>query len=313
MPMTDTDYLTTVLRTGLTPSASGSAYLELEQPTPSSDTSITAPISTLKLSCTVHGPKPLPRSAPYSPQLVLATHVKFTPFASRNVRRGFVRDASERDLGVHLEAALRGVIIGDRWPKSGVDVTITVLEAEEDGRSTDQAGSGQATNGRGIGGASMMNVLAGCITVASAAIIEAGIDCVDTVTGGIAAIVRSPGATQGVEEGSGKTQVVMDPCPSEHERIVAACVVGYLHSRDEVTELWLKGDVGSEVESLLDAAMESAKASQSVVAAVLKESIEARISASAPKNAGELDGNDQQRKKTKGKGKAPADDSEMTR
>ena len=85
----------------------------------------------MKLTCTVHGPRPLPRSVPFSPTIILTTHVKYAPFASRQ-RRGYIRDASERDLAVHLETAIRGVIIGDRWPKSGVEVIITILEGEED-------------------------------------------------------------------------------------------------------------------------------------------------------------------------------------
>src|SRR5277367_4846504 len=125
----------TVLKTGVTPSASGSAYLELRSHLAESDPTMSVlsslTMSGLKLTCTVHGPRPLPRSAPFSPTIILTTRVKYAPFASKQ-RRGYIRDASERDLAVHLETALRGVIIGDRWPKSGVEVTITILEGEED-------------------------------------------------------------------------------------------------------------------------------------------------------------------------------------
>ncbi|KAL9023787.1 MAG: hypothetical protein Q9180_008107 [Flavoplaca navasiana] len=122
------------LQTGLTPSASGSAYLELEAPsTPNPPTNFTHKHSTLKLTCTVHGPRPLPRSVPFSPHLLLTANVKFAPFASKH-RRGYVRDTSERDLSMHVETALRGCLISERWPKSGVDVVITVLEGEDDGK-----------------------------------------------------------------------------------------------------------------------------------------------------------------------------------
>ncbi len=60
-----------------------------------------------------------------------------------------------------------------------------------------------------------MNTLSGCITVASAALADAGIDCVDTVAGGVAALVASQG------DESGPT-IVLDPVPSEHETIMAA-------------------------------------------------------------------------------------------
>ena len=73
----------------------------------------------------------------------------------------------------------------------------------------------------------MMNILAGAITVASAALMDAGIDCLDLVTGGVvASISTSYGSSH-----------ILDPCPSEREEIQSACVVGYLPSRDEVTEV----------------------------------------------------------------------------
>jgi len=173
------------------------------------------------------------------------------------MRRGYVRDASERDIGLHLETALRGVVIGERWPKSAADVVITVLEGEEDG-----AGG----NGGNWG---MLSVLAGCITAASAAIVDAGIDCVDLVSGGVAAIAMD----------GGKEEVVVDPMPAEHE-IKAACLVAYLQSRDEITEMWMKGDAGVEMEGLIDQAVRSATLSRSVLAEAVRESAEAKLGAS---------------------------------
>ena len=183
----------------------------------------------MKLTCTVHGPRALPRSAPFSPHMVLSTHVKYAPFATRQ-RRGYLRDASERDLSTHLETALRGTMIADRWPKSGVDVVVTIIEGEL---------TREAAQDQGIEDWEMMNVLSGCITVASAAIADAGIDCVDTVSGGVAALVAG--------SGSDDTIVVLDPVPSEHGEIQAACCVAYLPARDEITNLWFKGDRKSVV------------------------------------------------------------------
>ncbi|KAF2838964.1 hypothetical protein M501DRAFT_975994 [Patellaria atrata CBS 101060] len=239
------------LKTGLVPSSSGSAYLELQH---------SSQLTSLKITCTAHGPRPLPRSAPFSPQLVLSTTVKFAPFASR-VRRGYVRDSAERDLAVHLETALRGVVLGDRWPKSGCDVVVTVLEGEEDAWWGDVAGARERGEGWGL-----MCVLAGCITVASAAIMDAGIDCVDLITGGVAAVV---------EEGGGKRGEVMvlDPCPAEHRNVLAACVVGYLASRDEITEVWMKGNASAAIsaEELIEKAVGAAAATKAVLEEAIKE------------------------------------------
>lgn len=286
MPGKVTD-LVVVLKTGLTPSASGSAYLELQPASQTRSISSLIPnTSSLKLTCTVHGPRPQPRSAPFSPQLILTTHVKFAPFATRT-RRGYIRDAGERDLSAHLESALRGVIIGDRWPKSGAEVIVTILEGEEDGWWADPK---TATQGGGMGGWGIMNVLAGCITVASAALVEAGIDCVDVVSGGVAALVRAPEQSGGEDEKD--LRVVVDPCPAEHENIVAGCVVGYLASRDELVETWIKGDVGGDPDRLIDKAVEAAIATRAVVAETLKEAVAAKLgSMSRDQNkGGEADG-----------------------
>ncbi|KAF2103521.1 exoribonuclease family protein, partial [Rhizodiscina lignyota] len=270
------------LKTGLTPSASGSAYLELQVPNSPSQ-SLIPQRSTLKLSCTVHGPRPLPRSAQFSSNLVLTTTVKFAPFATRQ-RRGYVRDSTERDLAVHLETALKGILIGERWPKSGVDVVVTVLEGEEDGWWGDELSGGASGAGKG-GGWGLMNVLAGCITVSCAAIVEAGIDCVDMVTGGVAAAVlddttaqkaRRKGTAGDDDGNSGSVLAVLDPSPPEHREVIAACVVGYLSQRDEITELWMKGNAGADAEALVDRAVQAAVATRAVLVQAVIESGQAR-------------------------------------
>lgn len=183
--------------------------------------------------------------------MLLNTHVKFAPFATK-VRRGYVRDAVERDLGAHLETALRGVILAERFPKSACDVVVTVLEGEDE-----EEGRG------GVGGVGVMGVLAGCITAASAALVDAGIDCVDLVAGGVA--------------GLAKGELVVDPCSSEHEGLEAAVVLGYLQSRDEITELWVKGNVGKNPEALVDKAVEAGQLSRVVLAAALREAVEQKL------------------------------------
>ncbi|KAI9762926.1 MAG: 3'-5'-exoribonuclease [Geoglossum simile] len=287
------------LKTGLAPSASGSAYLELSPSNTNETYTSLAPSSpALKLTCTVHGPRPLPRSAPFTPQIQLSTHIKFASFAARQ-RRGYIRDASERDLAVHLETALRGVIIGDRWPKSSVEVVITVLEGEEDRWWGEESGGGTTGVGN-VGGWGMMNVLSGCITVASAAIADAGIDCLDLVSGGVAAIVRTsqnrhmpPDEDADMTEDGqkGQLQLVLDPAPPEHQEIFAACVVGYLSSRDEITELWLKGNTPgptglsicntqsqmSEIGGLVDKAVEAAVAARLVLEEAVREAAEIKV------------------------------------
>ena len=213
---------------------------------------------------------------PFSPHLILSTHVKYAPFATKE-RRGYQRDTSERDLAIHLETSLRGAILGDRWPKSGVDIVVSVIEADQD-RSAPQQNPEEELWG-------MMNVLSGCITVASAALADAGIDCVDTVAGGVAAVVERPKSSESLSEEAADggeaeaagTLVVVDPVPAEHGKIVAACCVAYLPNRDEVTNLWLKGDLppsqdGTLHLQLVDKALHAARQADQVIAAALKES-----------------------------------------
>ncbi|KFH42318.1 Exosome complex component-like protein [Hapsidospora chrysogenum ATCC 11550] len=242
----------TYLKTGITPSASGSAYLEVEARDGS-------PGSGMKVTCTVHGPRALPRSAPFSPHVVLSTHVKYAPFATKH-RRGYLRDSSERDLSTHLETALRGALIADRWPKSGVDVVVTIIEGDEARQTALDKGSDEWD---------IMNAFGSCVNVAAAALADAGIDCVDLVSGGVAALVSG--------KNEGETEIVLDPAPSEHETILAACCVAYLPVRDEVTNLWLKGDVPSTDPSLyrnlVARAVNASKGSNKAITASLNETI----------------------------------------
>lgn len=211
----------------------------------------------MKLTCTVHGPRSLPRSAPFSPHMVLSTHVKFAPFATRH-RRGYLKDSSERDLSTHLETALRGALIADRWPKSGVDVVVTIVEGDQARQAAAEQGSEEWD---------MMNVLSGCVTVAAAALTDAGIDCVDTVAGGVAALVAGKNGKEPI--------MVLDPVPSEHGAILAACCVAYLPSRDEITNLWLKGSLPASDanlhRTLVSHAVHASKAASEAMAKSLLE------------------------------------------
>lgn len=141
-----------------------------------------------------------------------------------------------------------------------------------------------------------MSILSGCITVASAAIADAGIDCIDLVTGGVAAMVRQPTTGLARQQSKHRTTstrpensriILQDPCPAEDEEILATCVVGYLPSRDEITEMWVKGDVtdpfdhnqrdGTNLDALIDQAVEAAMATRLVLLEAVKESTEIKM------------------------------------
>lgn len=208
--------------------------------------------------------------------MLLSAHVKFAPFATFR-RRGYVRDATERDLAVHLETALRGAILADRWPKSGVEVIVTILEGEAGMELEELASATSSQSQLGI-----MSILSGCITVASAAMIDAGIDCVDIISGGVSAIVQQPATeTNAQSQANDDYKIDLDPCLAEHGRSLATCVVAYLKSRDEVTEVWINGsipavlkpreDSPTGIELLIDGAVQAAASTQLVILGSLKD------------------------------------------
>jgi exosome complex component MTR3 len=219
------------------------------------------------LSCAVHGPKPLTRNANFSPNLQLSAAVKYAPFATR-LRRGYIRDSTERDLGIHLENALKGLIIPDRWPKSSIEVSVLVLEGEDN----EDLISGQPL-GSVAGQIGLMNILAGCITVATAALLDAKIDCLDVMAGGVAAVVSANGAEQ----------KILDPSPAEHDDIRSGCVAGYLSNRDEVTEVWSTGAIteqgndGTQFDDIIDSAVSAAKAAAAILTEVVVESARTNV------------------------------------
>jgi exosome complex component MTR3 len=116
----------------------------------------------------------------------------------------------------------------------------------------------------------MMNALSGCITVASAALADAGIDCVDTVAGGVAALVQDAGDAS-------TPSIVVDPIPSEHEKVLVACCIAYLPTRDEVTNLWFRGDLpASDMElytSLVEKGIQASKYANRVLVECLSETV----------------------------------------
>lgn len=187
------------VRTEISPSASGSAYLEREHHSDQYQDSTTR--SETKLLCTVHGPTSLPRSESFSPLMIISACVKYSPFAYP--QRTHVRRANERDLSSQLENALRGSIITECWPKSGVIVIVTVIESTAD---------------------SSYDFMSDCITVASAALADAGIDCIDMASGGACPLSQKAEAL-----GPGNMSKS------------GVCSVAVLPHRDEIMAVHIKG------------------------------------------------------------------------
>lgn len=126
----------------------------------------------------------------------------------------------------------------------------------------------------------------------------AGIDCVGLVTGAIGCdcfptLVKKhsrihTSVLQEKQSQQADSKVIIDPCPSEHREICARlCVLHNLQSRDEVTELWAKGDVinsainhypdQTDLDVLLDQAVEAAIAARLVFIEAIGKSTELKL------------------------------------
>ncbi|KAF3903007.1 hypothetical protein ABW20_dc0108108 [Dactylellina cionopaga] len=266
------------LRTGLISSVTGSSFLE---------------IAPLKLSVSVLGPRPLPRtsSTPFAAQAIITTEVKFAPFAS-TVRRGYLRDSSERDLGSRLYQALVGAIRRELYPKSRIEVVVTILDSEDEGDevNTVYMEEGKTTTSEpkfwdaGRAERALGVVLAGCITAASAALADAGIEMFDLVSGGVASVFVDEAGGKGKGKGSGDVinkLYVRDPSamPLEGKTPQATCVLGYMAARDEISELWISGKLGTkngtaEMDELVDEAIAAARSSRGVLNEAAKERVQ---------------------------------------
>lgn len=139
-----------------------------------------------------------------------------------------------------------------------------VLEGEEDCLWNEEEGQE-----RGVNGVGLMNVLAASINVAMAALVDARIDCLDLLTGGVAA------------RATGDPDELLDPCPSEHEELTSACVVGYLPARDELVEIWTRNTSGggneAAMEKLVDAAIKASRGSHKILTEVITETLQASV------------------------------------
>jgi exosome complex component MTR3 len=64
---------------------------------------------------------------------------------------------------------------------------------------------------------------------------------------------------------------------------LAAAIVAYLPARDEITDLWVKGDIGNQAvqsssyEELADNAVQAALGSHRVLVAALKETADMKL------------------------------------
>ncbi|CAL1538468.1 unnamed protein product [Lymnaea stagnalis] len=100
------------LRAGVISQARGSGYIEVDQ---------------TKVICAVYGPREVLRREDFSLKGQLTCDFKFTTFSCR-LRRQHQQDNQEKDLSVQLLEALEPAVCLQKYPKSQINIYVTVLQ-----------------------------------------------------------------------------------------------------------------------------------------------------------------------------------------
>jgi len=183
--------------------ARGSAYIEMGQ---------------TKVICAVYGPREASRRDEFSFQGQLYCEFKFATFSCA-IRRRHQQDSEEREFSALIREALESAVILDKYPKSRIEVFVTVLE--DDG-----------------------SALAVSLSSASLALADAGIEMYDLVIG---ASLRRYGDVMLLDPSSEEEQRVSlsDKEKRDDLPVMSDCHVtlGYMTSRRQMTAILLQGAV----------------------------------------------------------------------
>ncbi|KAF8314080.1 ribosomal protein S5 domain 2-like protein [Clavulina sp. PMI_390] len=131
------------LKTGLVTQANGSAYIETEN---------------VKIACAVYGPRQ--SKSTFHEKAKLNVEVKYAPFALAK-RRNPMKEVEDRPTAVQVQQAIQPSIRLELFPKSTIDVFITVIE--EDGEASCIASSTVAASAAlADAGFEMLGLVASC-------------------------------------------------------------------------------------------------------------------------------------------------------
>ncbi|KAK7019352.1 3' exoribonuclease family, domain 1-domain-containing protein, partial [Favolaschia claudopus] len=203
------------LQPGLISQANGSAYIETAK---------------TKIACAVYGPRQSKNTA-YSEMGRLNVEVKFTPFSCVR-RRAPMRD---RTIGVAIHQALVSSVRLELFPKSTIDIFVTIIES--DGIEA-CVGSGSVA--------------------ASTALADAGIEMLGLVTSCAASVV-------------GK-EIWLDPTAQEARFSQGTLVLACIPALQKVTSIWQTGEMKvAEMLRCMETCQEKCTEIHSVVAQALLE------------------------------------------
>ena len=214
------------MKTGVISQAAGSAYVELAK---------------TKVMCGVYGPR--------QPQRVdgmefgrgrLDVDVKLATFATAGARGKVAQGDAEREFSQLVHRALAGAVILETFPKTSVDVYVTVLEA---------------------GGAELPAVVA----AASAALTCAGVAMRDLVSA--CTVTRNSSGWHGDTDA---TTLLLDPGAKEEAEADAGVTLAYMRTVGEATQVVATGTWDGDT---LDDAVQLAASGCARVDAALRETL----------------------------------------
>jgi len=191
------EYRKVFLKTGVITQAKGSSYVE---------------IGDTKVMVGVYGPREIQKRSDFTMKGLISCEFKFAPFACTS-RRAHQADAEELELSLLLKECLESTVRMNLYPKSCIDVFVTVLE---DG-----------------GGA-----LAAAITATGLALVDAQIGMYDNLVGASVSLR--------------KDTLLVDPSleeessPSEGGSEQGNLTVGYLNTVEQVVCMVSQGVMSQE-------------------------------------------------------------------
>ncbi|WVQ98265.1 hypothetical protein IAU59_005388 [Kwoniella sp. CBS 9459] len=195
----------------------------------------------VKIACSVYGPRP--KLPPYTPQGTLNLEVKFAPFAS-DPRRAPLRDTEPIPLSVLLTQSLIPTLQLHLLPKSSIDVYLLILESD-----------------------TPTNVLSAGLTVASAAIADAGIAMNGLGVGSV--IASSSSAASSTPTSS---YLLLDPSEEEERNSQAKVLVGSMPALGRITNLFFTGEADvNDACDMIEKAITSSRDTHTVLAQSLLE------------------------------------------
>ena len=206
------------LKTNVIGQAKGSAYLEQ---------------GGTKVMVGVYGPREVSHRKDFSMKGQLTAELKFAPFACVE-RRGHQADAEEDELGIILGEALSSTVCLHRYPKSCIEVFVTVLE--DDG-----------------------SVLAAALTASGLALANAGVHMFDLIVGSAVSLGED-------------NQLRVDPERGEGwgSGVKGELTIGLLPTLDQVVACLAEGRLP---QSTLASALASASSTASALLPIVQQTI----------------------------------------